>query len=318
MDFRDLHYLLAIAQERSISKAARGLFMSQSSLSQALRGMEEELGSPLFTRTAAGVRPTPAGELMIQRAHGILDVYRHTQQMIQDMAMLDVGRVIFGTSTFRGSYLLPNVLSEFSKTYPDIEVEIQEANSMRLEELLVAGRLDLALIALPPYKLKDEVEFLLRDEIMLVVDKGHPLNSEYRQRVLDDGRVRQYVELEDTMAYDYILSDYDTILGSMSRAAFARRGLVPRVHNANLTAPLAAAMARAGLGIAFTYRSCREDTDQVRYFSIGAEGVFLDLGLAYPLGNYRSRAARALAESIKRHYHAQEAASTTPRDLQPH
>lgn len=317
MDFRDLHYLLAIAQAQSISKAARGLFMSQSSLSQALRSMEEELGSPLFTRTAAGVRPTPAGKLMIQRAHGILDVYRHTRQMIQDMAMLDVGRVVFGTSTFRGSYLLPHVLSEFSRAYPNIEVEIQEANSMRLEELLVAGRLDLALIALPPYKLKDEVEFLLRDEIMLVVGKDHPLNSEYRQRMLESGEVRQYVELEDTMAYDYILSDYDTILGSMSRAAFAQRGLVPRVHNANLTAPLAAAMARAGLGIAFTYRSCREDTDKVRYYSIGAEGVFLDLGLAYPLGNYRSRAAQALAGSIKRHYHVLDAAATAPRDLSP-
>ena len=93
MEFRDLHYLLAIAQAKSISKAAQGLFMSQSSLSQALRLMEDELGGKLFTRTSTGVRPTQAGELMIQRAQKILGEYHQTQQMIQDMENLEAGRV---------------------------------------------------------------------------------------------------------------------------------------------------------------------------------------------------------------------------------
>ena len=120
---------------------------------------------------------------------------------------------------------------------------------MALEQLLIEGRLDLALIALPPVKLKDEVPLLLQDEILLVVSHDHPVNALSRERVLDTGEIRRYVEMEDTMDYDYILSDYDTILGSMSRAAFSRRGLVPKVCNGNLTAPFAAAMARAGPGI---------------------------------------------------------------------
>lgn len=302
MEFRDLHYLLAIAQAKSISKAAQGLFMSQSSLSQALRGMEEELGGKLFTRTSAGVRPTQAGELMLQRAQAILDEYHQTQQMIQDMENLEAGRVEFGISTFRGSYLLPPALCRFYLRYPGIQVQIQEANSMALEQFLIEGRLDLALIALPPVKLKHEVELLLQDEILLVVSHDHPVNALSRERVLDTGEIRRYVEVEDTMDYDYILSDYDTILGSMSRAAFSRRGLVPKVCNGNLTAPFAAAMARAGLGIAFTYRSCREDYPHTQYYSIGPDGVFLNLGLAFPPGQYRSRAALALADTLKQYY----------------
>lgn len=259
MEFRDLHYLLAIAQAKSISKAAQGLFMSQSSLSQALRLMEDELGGKLFTRTSTGVRPTQAGELMIQRAQKILGEYHQTQQMIQDMENLEAGRVDFGISTFRGGYLLPPALCRFCQRYPNIQVEIREENSMALEQLLIEGQLDLALIALPPVKLKDQVDLLLQDEILLVVSHDHPVNALSRECVLDTGEVRRYVDVEDTMAYDYILSDYDTILGSLSRAAFSQRGLVPKVRNGNLTAPFAAAMARAGLGIAFTYRSCRED-----------------------------------------------------------
>lgn len=302
MEFRDLHYLLAIAQAKSISKAAQGLFMSQSSLSQALRLMEAELGGKLFTRTSTGVRPTQAGELMIQRAQKILGEYHQTQQMIQDMENLEAGRVDFGISTFRGGYLLPPALCRFCQRYPNIQVEIREENSMALEQLLIEGQLDLALIALPPVKLKDQVELLLQDEILLVVSHDHPVNALSRECVLDTGEVRRYVDVEDTMAYDYILSDYDTILGSLSRAAFSQRGLVPKVRNGNLTAPFAAAMARAGLGIAFTYRSCREDYPHTQYYSIGPEGVFLDLGLAFPPGNYRSRAALALADTLKQYY----------------
>lgn len=302
MEFRDLHYLLAIAQAKSISKAAQGLFMSQSSLSQALRLMEDELGGKLFTRTSTGVRPTKAGELMIQRAQAMLGEYHQTQQMIQDMEHLEGGRVDFGISTFRGSYLLPPALCCFRQRYPHVQVEIREENSMALEQLLIEGQLDLALIALPPTKLKGEVELLLQDEILLVVSRDHPVNGVSREKVLDSGQVRRYVEMEDTMDYDYILSDYDTILGSMSRAAFSRRGLVPKVCNGNLTAPFAAAMARAGLGIAFTYRSCVEDSSHNQYYSIGEEGVFLGLGLAFPPGQYRSRAALALADTLKNYY----------------
>jgi DNA-binding transcriptional LysR family regulator len=223
MEFRDLHYLLAIAQAKSISKAAQGLFMSQSSLSQALRLMEDELGGKLFTRTSTGVRPTQAGELMIQRAQKILGEYHQTQQMIQDMENLEAGRVDFGISTFRGGYLLPPALCRFCQRYPNIQVEIREENSMALEQLLIEGQLDLALIALPPVKLKDQVELLLQDEILLVVSHDHPVNALSRECVLDTGEVRRYVEVEDTMAYDYILSDYDTILGSLSRAAWYLR-----------------------------------------------------------------------------------------------
>lgn len=79
-----------------------------------------------------------------------------------------------------------------------------------------------------------------------------------RQETVRNGETVLYVELEDTMQFDYILSDYDTIMGAMARREFARRRLVPRVVNGNLMTPFAAAMALAGLGLSFTYASCRE------------------------------------------------------------
>ena len=74
--------------------------------------------------------------------------------------------------------------------------------------------------------------------------------------------------------------------------------MTPKVCNDNLTAPIAAAMARAGLGLAFTYRSCCENKDGASYYSIGKEGIQVQLALANPPGRYRSKAAKALEEQL--------------------
>lgn len=299
MELKELEYLITIAEERSISKAAEKLFMAQSSLSQSLQNMEAELGGKLFIRTSTGVRPTQAGIVMLERARKMLVDYRQVRDIIQDMEDLKAGQVEFGISTFRGSYLLPMVLRDFKRRYPQIRVEITEANSMALEQLLIDGRLDLGLVALPLTKLKSDVRFLMQDEIYICAAEGHPV-MECARETERDGKKCLYVELEDTMGFEYILSDYDTILGSIARREFARRSLIPRVCNDNLTAPFAAAMAMAGLGLAFTYASCREPLKNIRYLSIGRKGVFLDLALAHPPGRYRSKAALALERQLVR------------------
>lgn len=299
MEFRELKYLITIADERSISKAAEKLFMAQSSLSQSLQSMETELGGKLFIRSSTGVRPTQAGELMLKQARKTLCEYRQVQDMIHDIGDLKTGCVELGISTFRGSYLLPGILRDFKLRHPQIQVEITEANSMALEQLLLEGQVDIGLIALPLTKLKADVQLLMKDEICIVAAEGHPVLDCAREAERDSHKYL-YVELEDTIQFEYILSDYDTILGALARKEFNRRGLVPKVCNDNLTAPLAAAMARSGLGLAFTYRSCLEGYADTRYLSIGKQGVYLDLGIAYPPGHYRSNAALALAQQLVR------------------
>ncbi len=304
MEFRELNYLITIAEERSISKAAEKLFMAQSSLSQSLQSMEAELGGKLFIRTSTGVRPTQAGEIMLERARKMLVDYRQVRDIIQDMEELKAGQVEFGISTFRGSYLLPGALRSFKRLYPQIHVEITEANSMALEQLLIEGRLDLGLVVLPLTKLKSDVRLLMKDELVITAEADHQLVLHEQSHALPisvrNGQTVLYVELEDTIQFDYILSDYDTIMGAMARREFSRRGLVPRVVNGNLTAPFAAAMALSGLGLSFTYASCREPLKGARYLSIGKEGVFLDLALASPPGHYRSKAALALERQLIR------------------
>lgn len=299
MEIKELNYLIAISEEKSISKASERLFMAQSSLSQFLSTMEANIGTKLFVRTSKGVRPTEAGERMIRYARMTLAEYHRVQDEIQDINGLKSGSVIIGISTFRGSYLLPPVLNAFHMEYPGIHVKIVEKNSMALEQMLLSGEIDLALLVLPVSQPRIETKFVMKDEICLITNSSHPVMNLAKKNPGDAiSRIPQYVNLRDTLKYEYLLSDYDTILGREARRIFSKNGLVPIAYNETLSALLAAAMAAAGRGLAFTYYSSRHYFRNAEFLSFGAEGASLDLGIALPPGRYHSRATLALEEIL--------------------
>ena len=300
MGIREMNYIIAIAEEGSISKAAERLFMAQSSLSQYLSSLEHEVGSKLFVRTSTGVRPTESGRLMIDYAYRERSEYHRLRDQIQDVEALKGGRVIMGISTFRGTFLLPPVLGEFRRLYPDVHVEIVEANSMALEGMLRAGTIDLALIILPAHILKPEdTEFLMHDEICIIAGKTHPVLKFSRPSPPHSkSRIPNCIDLEDTIAFEYLLSDYDTILGREGRRIFREHGLIPVVHNEKLSAFFAASLGAAGLGLAFTYYCARNAYPEAVFLSLGEEGAIIDLGVCLAPGRYHSKAALALRETL--------------------
>ena len=281
MDLKELDYIVTVADEGSISRAAEKLFMAQSSLSQAVRLIEQDLGTSVFVRTARGVRPTAAGEAFISHARQILQQYREARSEASDIENLKGGTIIFGISTYRGTYLLPPVLKKFHERYPKVHVE---------------GILDLALIAAPPVRIKHGFEELMRDEIMLVTTKEHPV-MKYAHECENDPE-ELWIDLKDTAPYEYILGPPNTVLGRTARDSLREAGVEPLGLDTYLSAAFAAAVAREGVALAFTYRSCRVMRDGFRYLRIGKEGIFLDLALVWPAGKYRSRAAKALADLL--------------------
>lgn len=204
MEMKELDYFIAIAEEKSISKAAERLFMAQSSLSQFLSILENNVGSKLFIRTSRGVRLTQEGELMLQYAYKTLAEYRSVQNEIKDMKQLKSGRVIMGVSSFRGSYLLPPVLNAFRLEHPDVKVEIVEQNSMVLEQQLLSGEIDIALLVMSEADPRLNIEWVLKDEICLITSHTYPV-MEFARNNEDnpDSRIPQYVNLKDTLSYEY-------------------------------------------------------------------------------------------------------------------
>lgn len=295
MYLKELQYLVTLADEGSISRAAERLYMAQSSLSQFLQQYEAELGAVLFVRTSKGLTPTAAGKLFIENARSMIYQYRLVRNELYDMEHLQKGRIVFGISSFRGSYILPPIMKQFYSLYPNVTVNIVEANSIALEDKILKGMLDLALVALPLKKLNHDVEVLRSDEILLVANRSHPAAGYFHKK---DACPYYWADLKELARFEFILSDYDTILGIKGRQEFKRAGIEVQARNTTITAEMAAAMARAGLGLAFTYRSCIGRWDEAVYASVGKQGMYADLGLAYPFAEYRSKAALALGQMI--------------------
>lgn len=301
MDIKELSYLVTIADEGSISRAAEKLFMAQSSLSQFLQLYENELGSPLFMRTSRGVRPTAAGQAFINHARQILLSYRHAQDEFWDIENMKGGQIELGTATFRGMYLVPKVLKQFHRIYPGVRVSVTEMDSLPLENKILEGLLDIALIALPAVKIQENIDWLMRDEIVLVASKDHPIMKFVHE---SEGEAPAWIRLEDAAPFEFILGPPDTILGRTARREFARLGISPLTWNTSFTAPFAAAMAREGVALAFSYRSCTVPDPASIALRIGPDGVFLDLALTYPSGRYRSKATSELGRLFHEMYPA--------------
>lgn len=176
MDLKQIEYMVKIADEHSITRAAEKLYLTQSALNQQLLRLERELGAQLFRRSRTDWSPTPIGEVYLENAREILRIKHRTYNMISDMLEEKKGRLSIGFTPGRGLEMFTKVYPAFHKTCPGIVVEPKELN-VRSQQLLIGrGDLDIGFQTLSEQqKTEDEYISLGREEILLAVPSGHPL-----------------------------------------------------------------------------------------------------------------------------------------------
>lgn len=177
MTQRELIYIKTVADEKSISRAAKKLFIAQPSLSQYIKRIETGLGTPLFWRTSAGLTLTYAGERYYLMAVQILKLCDNFEMEISDINNMKTGRIHIGITNFLGTVLLPKVLPRFTSLCPSVELNVTEETSAGLEALLTAGKLDFVIMH-APQELDNpllQYELLSRDPFLAVTSKDRPL-----------------------------------------------------------------------------------------------------------------------------------------------
>ncbi|WP_097004217.1 LysR family transcriptional regulator [Lacrimispora amygdalina] len=177
MTSRELLYVKTVADEKSISQAAKKLFIAQPSLSQSLQRIEDSLATKLFNRTSAGLTLTYAGERYYQVACKILKIYDDFETEVSDINNLKTGRIQMGITNHLSTIILPAVLPEFKKNCPQIELSICEEITGKLESRLLAGELDFAILHAPKEMTNPQLynEILSRDPFIIALAASHPL-----------------------------------------------------------------------------------------------------------------------------------------------
>jgi DNA-binding transcriptional LysR family regulator len=250
MDLRQLEVFAGVYELRSFSRAASALRLTQSTVSEHVRLLEEELGTRLFDRLSRETVPTRAGELLHGYARQMLSLRTEARQALDQFLGQVTGALLVGASTIPGEYVLPVVIGRFRERHPRVTITLQISDTRGIVQAVLDGQVDVGVVGADPGNRALEAKILMPDELVLVVPPRHPWVG------------RSDAVLEDLRAEPLIVREP----GSGSRQALERaleatgRGLSEMQVIAEMGSTSAIKQAvKAGVGVSIMSRRAAED-----------------------------------------------------------
>lgn len=179
MNIKHAQYMLTVLKEGSITAAAKKLYISQPSLSQMIKLVENTLGTPIFNRSTDPITLTYAGEKYIEAAKKILTINDNLIKEIEEINHEEHGTIKLGIPVQRAMQVMPYVLPRFYAKYPHVKVDVRESGSANTEAAVLNGNVDLA--CLTTYPKHEELNYILIEEEELVLLTSR--NSQLAKRI---------------------------------------------------------------------------------------------------------------------------------------
>lgn len=285
MDLRQLEMFQAIVETGSFTRAGEKLYVSQSAVSRQIKLLEEELGDQIFKRIHKRIYLTPTGEVLLQYTRKIFNELRLMIFEISDLTHMRRGTLRIAGGMSVCMYLFPTLLKEYHRRYPNIEVTIASGTNDEILRLIRGNEVDLALLSLPFHDEDLEVRPVLTEELVLVMEKTHPLAT------------KKDLSFKDLVSYTFIHFER----GANTRKTIDQIFQDENVHlrstmelqNVEITKPLV----EMGLGISIIpYPAVAQDRDRrnLCYRRIGGRKMYRQLGWVLLKSDYMSRAMKHL------------------------
>lgn len=184
MELRQLRYVIAVAEERNITRAAERLGMQPPPLSRQIRAIEREIDVQLFRRKARGVELTDAGRAFLDNARAVLAQVDHTLETTRRSARGEQGRISVGYSSSVAFHpLVPRIIREFRQAFPMVTVTLTESNPTDLIERMQDEKIDAVFIRrLEPNTTGIEIISLLEERMIVALPSGHKLSQDTEGR----------------------------------------------------------------------------------------------------------------------------------------
>ena len=183
---QQLRILKAVANERSFTRAAEILYVSQPSLSKQIKILENNLGIILLNRENSTISLTEGGRILLQYSERILALCEESCRALNDVKNGDRGNLTVGASQTIGTYLMPRVLALFAQNYPQINIKVQVDSTRIVAKNVVNREIDIAVVGGDiPEDLKKNlhVENFVEDELILIVPKSHPFALKKHKKI---------------------------------------------------------------------------------------------------------------------------------------
>ncbi len=289
MELHQLRYFLAVVKTGSFSRAAESCHVAQPSLSQQILKLEAELSERLFERSRRQATLTGAGELFRQRAENVLREIQEAKREVRDAHGGDTrGEVNLAVLPTIAPYLLPKILRDFGRHCPAVQLIVHEETTERALRALAQRELDLALVSLPVTDGRMEVRSLFREELVLVLPRGHAL-----------ARIRA-IGAADLQPENFIFMSETHCLGAQTLQFCYAQGFSPRITCRSAQIETVQALVAAGVGISIVPAMARQrgGAKRVVYRSLGQAKPTRDIALLWRKKRQLSRAAQELREYL--------------------
>ena len=288
MNLRTLRAFVEVVRQGGFSQAADVVALTQSSVSKAIKTLEDELGMPLLNRLGHRNELTAAGEIAYSRALILLAEHSDLVAEINDLRGLKRGVLRIGLPPVGCGVLFATMFATYRRRYPDIDIELTEYGSKRLRECLEAGEVDLAALLLPIDEGFD-YQPVRNEPLMAVLPISHPLAQ------------RKRIDFSDLADSPFILFDAGFALNAKILAACERKGVQPRVAARSGQIDFIVDLVSAGLGAAFLPRMLAHKHQHPGIALIPLDEPHTDwhIALAWRASAHLPPAARAWLELAK-------------------
>lgn len=177
MDIKDIRYFVAIAEEHSMSKAARELFVSQPTLSQVVSKLEQEFDTALFIRKGNSLILTAAGESLLNSGRALLAQHESIVSTLHSLSSAKEETIVFGIAGFYSRQYIPDLFAYFRENMPTVHLKPCENTSSNLEQMVIDGELPFCFVTAAPQREELVYRTIDIEEYLLAISKGHPANK---------------------------------------------------------------------------------------------------------------------------------------------
>lgn len=257
---KHIEYVYAIYTEKSFTRAAERLYISQPSLSSTIKKLEKSLGFPIFERCGKEIKPTPLGEKYMKAIEEILIIKSNLENEIDDLLQLRKGNITLGSTSFIVSNVLPDSLKEFRKKYPGIEIKVVVEQSTILHEKFENGQIDI--LVDNATTMNPDISYipLIKERILLGVPEKFKTNKQYRDYQLSADKITGNFSDYDNLPKidickfseeEFILLNSGNKMRQIARKIFTEGRITPKVSFELDQLTTAISFAENGFGICF-------------------------------------------------------------------
>ncbi|MGM0216514.1 LysR family transcriptional regulator [Enterococcus sp. AZ109] len=302
--FKTLHYINVIFEEKSFSKAAQKLYLSQPSLSLTIKRFEENLGVQIFDRSTSPLGLTEEGKIFMEGFRQILAIESDLERYIDDYRGLETGTLTLGAPYLFSSLLAPKLISEFKKRYPNISVRLVEASSLTLVEQTLKGEIDLIIDSSEFDEELFDQKILFNESLLLAVPGKDTVNANAFsvEEICQNQHIssnKQAVSLTEFRNQEFIMMEKGHDMHKRAMTMFKNHDIHPIVIMNQKQLMTTYNLVAQQLGAAFvtdTMVKLNPVPAEIQFYKLGCEIAHRSVHIACKKKRYTSMAMKAFLE----------------------